>query len=61
LGVSTKLLHIGPELAYHLSIFTESPRLTQPRILRGTGNENQPKGDDALRLCYGSFGHCTCG
>jgi len=35
--------------------FIESPRLTQPPTLSGTGNESRPKygnGGDALRLAH---------
>jgi len=39
--------------------FTEPPKPTQPRTLRGMGNEYQPKCSDALWLGsegrYGSF------
>jgi len=59
LGVSTKLLYVGPGKYWDgwpsladkpPKYFTKQPRPTQPPILSGTWNEYQPKCSDALRL-----------
>jgi len=63
LGVSTKLLYVGPGSYWDgwpsstvKLPFTKPPRSTRPPTLSGTGNEYQPKCGDALRL--GSKGRC---
>jgi len=68
LGVSTKLLYVGPGYYWDgwpssdgqiTSVCNQPPRPTQPPTLSGTGNEYRPKCGDALRLRnkgrYGSF------
>jgi len=35
---------------HFISVFNQPPRSTQPSTVRGTVNEYQPKGGDALRL-----------
>ena len=68
LGVSTRLLYVGPgyywdgwpsSAAKPPQYFTKPPRPTQPPTLSGTGNEYQPRCGDDLRLVskgrYGSF------